>query len=173
MQGARRAGAEQAIQLCCEAQGARRPLCQCEPMFSALSSILHEAVSLSVDNLGGLLFDAESSSTALANLREDGADLSGSDELHEAAKILCQAAEDDEQRKQLLTPDGNEVEPVFMELLLRSIRSPDVVRRHDHHAPSPSARRPHHCCRVLPSIAVPLTRRTAMRSRHTLGASVP
>ena len=79
-----------------------------------------------MDNLGGLLFDAESSSTALANLREDGADLSGSDELHEAAKILCQAAEDDEQRKQLLTPDGNEVEPVFMELLLRSIRSPDV-----------------------------------------------
>lgn len=97
-------------------------------MFTALSSMLEAAVSVGVDAAAGLLFEAEASSTALASLRQSDNDLTDPDDLREASAILCQAMEDDEQRRQLLTSDGTEVDSFFMDLLLRSICSSDVVR---------------------------------------------
>ena len=96
-------------------------------MFAALSDILEAAVSVGVDTAAGLLFDTEGSA-GLASLRQSAEDLTEPDELRRAAETLCHAAEDDEQRRQLLAPDGAEADQFFMDLLLRSICSSDVVR---------------------------------------------
>ena len=106
----------------------RGPCAQCETMFTALSSMLEAAVSVGVDAAAGLLFEVEASSAALASLRQSDNDLTDPDDLRKASEILCQAMEDDGQRRQLLTSDGTEVDSFFMDLLLRSICSSDVVR---------------------------------------------
>ena len=111
-------------------------------MFSALSTMLEAAVTVGVDTASLLLFDADPGSGALASLKlaedgwvEDGVYIqpnpdqrwSNPDKLREAAQILCQAAAGDaEQRLQLLVADRSGVDPVFIGLLLRSIRSADA-----------------------------------------------
>jgi hypothetical protein len=130
-------------------------------MFTALSSMLEAAVSVGVDTAAGLLFEAEANPAALASLRQSGKDLSEPDELREAAETVCQAVEDDEQRRQLFTTEGTEADPFFMDLLLRSICSSDVVRMPDHQFQSFVHA---FCC-------LSLTQRTVVLSRLILGVS--
>ena len=135
-------GAERGRALAADWPKEPRPCASCETMFSALSTMLEAAVTVGVDTASLLLFDADPGSGALASLKlaedgwvEDGVYIqpnpdqrwSNPDKLREAAQILCQAAAGDaEQRLQLLVADRSGVDPVFIGLLLRSIRSADA-----------------------------------------------
>eukprot|EP01043_Picozoa_sp_COSAG02_P008694 COSAG02_NODE_283_length_25709_cov_24.523311_13_plen_141_part_00 len=138
-------------------------------MFTALSSMLEAAVSVGVDTAAGLLFEAEVNSAALESLRQSGKDLTEPEELRKAAETVCQAVEDNEQRRQLFTADGTEADPFFMDLLLRFICSSDVVRCQITSI-SPCGRlRPYHLRRL--SVTHSLTQRTLLRRRLILGVS--